>query len=275
MLNAKATKDGSTALTFETNEHSAVFDMESIVSKPTSIYLSGPQTVFAGLENVFVVQIMDSQDEPLYSAKDMDIQLVTNDKSILDIPEKITIPRGQYFAIFSAEAQKAGITDIVALADSIPISEYNVNVKELLPTVTINSPDNVSADAAVTVSLLAQYHDVAIPGMDVQWSVTGAQIIDSEQTTNENGIATATIISDSTSTFTIDATASGSGFGSSTASKAIGIMDEIAQKDSTNLKPLSINGFDPLPIVIPGAIASGALLLKKKTIIAKIKPEQS
>ena len=275
LLNAKATKDGSTALTFETNEHSAVFDMESIVSKPTSIYLSGPQTVFAGLENVFVVQIMDSQDEPLYSAKDMDIQLVTNDKSILDIPEKITIPRGQYFAIFSAEAQKAGITDIVALADSIPISEYNVNVKELLPTVTINSPDNVSADAAVTVSLLAQYHDVAIPGMDVQWSVTGAQIIDSEQTTNENGIATATIISDSTSTFTIDATASGSGFGSSTASKAIGIMDEIAQKDSTNLKPLSINGFDPLPIVIPGAIASGALLLKKKTIIAKIKPEQS
>ena len=51
-------------------------------------------------------------------------------------------------------------------------------------------------------------------------------------------------------------------------------MDESAEKMSSP-KPLSINGFDPLPIVIPGAIASGAILIKKKSIIDKIKSQQS
>ncbi|MGQ0605744.1 MAG: Ig-like domain-containing protein [Candidatus Nitrosotenuis sp.] len=222
------------------------------------------------------MQILDSQDQPLYSTQDTEIKLVTNDKSILELPEKITLKKGEYFAIFSAEAKKKGTSELMALTDNIPIAEYNLNIEELSPTVIINSPDSVKQDATIEVSLLAQYSDVVMHNMNVEWSANGAQIINSDQITNENGIAMATLLVDSTSTVTIEAIVAGSGFTSTTVSKTIGILDENSETNQEqNLKPVLINGFDPLPLLIPGGIVSGAILIKKKSIIAKIKSQDS
>lgn len=273
LFDAHTLKDGSVTISLEANEYSATLDMESILSSPSSISITGPQTVFVNLENIFIVQILDTQNQPMYSAKDMVIQLVPNDKSILDTPATVTIPKGEYYAIFSAEAKKTGSTEIVALSDGMPITEYPIGIQELLPIVTINSPDSVKPDSSVTVTLSAQYSDVAMSGMSVQWNANGAQIMSSDDITNENGIATAVLVPDSDSMFSVDATVTGSGFGAGIASKSIEIMDESTETSSP--KPLSINGFDPLPIVIPGAIASGAILIKKKSIIDKIKSQQS
>ncbi|NDF30106.1 MAG: hypothetical protein EB150_07920 [Nitrososphaeria archaeon] len=273
LFDALALKDGSGTISFETAEHSAILDMESVMASPASISVTGPSTVYANLENIFTAQILDSQNQPMYSAKDMQIQLVANDKSILDTPASVTIPKGEYYAIFSAEAKKTGSTEIVALSDGLPITQYPVDVAELLPSVAIIGPDSAKPDSSVTVSLSAQYSGVPMPEMNVQWNANNAQIMSADQTTNSEGISTATLVPESDSVFSVDATVSGPGFSAGTASKSIEIMDE--SEHTTTPKPLSINGFDPLPIIVPGAIASGAILIKKKSIVEKIKSQQS
>ncbi|NDF27765.1 MAG: hypothetical protein EB153_09505, partial [Nitrosopumilaceae archaeon] len=273
LFDALALKDGSGTISFETAEHSAILDMESVMASPASISVTGPSTVYANLENIFTAQILDSQNQPMYSAKDMQIQLVANDKSILDTPASVTIPKGEYYAIFSAEAKKTGSTEIVALSDGLPITQYPVDVAELLPSVAIIGPDSAKPDSSVTVSLSAQYSGVPMPEMNVQWNANNAQIMSADQTTNSEGISTATLVPESDSVFSVDATVSGPGFSAGTASKSIEIMDE--SEHTITPKPLSINGFDPLPIIVPGAIASGAILIKKKSIVEKIKSQQS
>ena len=272
LLNAKSLKEGLTTIKFETGEYSTTLDMESVMSKPTTISISYPESTFTNSRNIFVAQILDSQDQPLYSTQDMQIKLVTNDKSMLEVPETITIQKGEYFALFSVDAKKIGTTDLAALASNMPTSQYKINIEELTPTITLTSPDSVKKGGVVDVSLSAQYHDAILPGMNVEWHVDGATIISSDPITDANGMSQALLNVDSSGPITIDVNLSGSGYGKATTSKSINVFVENSlATEKQNLKPLNINGFDPLPLLIPGGIATGALFIKKKSIIERIK----
>ena len=111
--------------------------------------------------------------------------------------------------------------------------------------------------------------------MNVNWKVVGASIQSSDKMTNQNGVASISLMSNSTGVISLDSVVSGAGFNPTEIKDLIKINSTQVVTNSTNttststpsnFKSFKINGVDPLPIAVMGTIAAGGILMKKKNI---------
>ncbi|MDE1816909.1 MAG: hypothetical protein KGI11_10175, partial [Thaumarchaeota archaeon] len=102
-----------------------------------------------------------------------------------------------------------------------------------------------------------------------------ASIQSSDKTTNQNGVASVSLMSNSTGIISLDSTISGSGFNPIKIKDMIKINSTQVVTNGTNatsistpsnFKSFKINGVDPLPFAVMGTIAAGGILMKKKNI---------
>lgn len=265
LLNAESLKPGSTTLSLEAGDFTSTATIENLSSKPAIIQLDRPEKILSGLKNTFSIQTLDSQSFPVFADHDIEFQLVTNDPSVMTVPAQITIKKGEYYALFDVEAKKTGKTELAVLTSEIPLSKFDISIDSLIPVLSWSSQDYVNQNTNFDVTITAQYSNSPLSGLNVEWSVQGAAIQNMDSITNENGMATISLLSQDPTKVDVQAIVSGEIFGTTTVNKQINVNLPLEPVPSSST--FDIGGINPLLIIIPVAAAAAFIILKKKGML--------
>ena len=197
MLNTKATDKGTDTIQFTINDIED-FDLtiESLSLKPANIVIDHSETIFTGTNDIFSIELLNSENKPVFATEDIEINFVVNDESKIQIPSSIVIEKGEYYTLFDAGPKKGGTTEISALAEGLPISTTNISIKSLIPELLLEVPDIVENLEVFTVKVTAKQDDLILSGLKVKWSVDGGDLQLSDTKTGTTGEAIASIISE-------------------------------------------------------------------------------
>ena len=278
MLNSKAINKGTAKLQFTVNDvKDAEVTIESLSLKPANLFLDHSSTIFTGANDIFSVQLLNSQKLPVFSTEDIEINFVVNDPSLIHVPEKTIIKKGEYFSMFDVGPKKSGTTKITALAEGLPIGETDVVIKNLAPEINLDVPEIIENGEVFTAKIIAKQDIAPIQGLQIHWNIDGGILQISDKKTSATGEAIASIIPTSDKKIDVQATISGSFYSPSTIVKTIRVnstSEFLAYADGDKpqeFTKLEIGGIDPVIIIVPAAIILlGYMLFKQGTL--KIKP---
>ncbi|MGI0047650.1 MAG: Ig-like domain-containing protein [Nitrosotalea sp.] len=277
LFKVKSLKDGSTTLNIVTGSYPASVSLSSVSSSPAMIDLDYPGTLLANFDNLMEMQVFDSNSNPRYPDEDTNLRLVSSNDSVILPPSNITISKGSYYSNFEVTPKLPGSATISVIADNLPLATYQVKVDSMSPIMTIKSPKTVLPEETFFANITAERYGQPLSGLNVNWSVSGASIQNSDKMTNHAGVANISLMSNSTGVISIDSTVSGLGFNPSELKDMIKINStqivanstnttSISSIASPNFKSFKINGIDPLPFAVVGTIAAGGIMMKKKNI---------
>jgi len=275
MLDTFAFDKGSDTLEFSVNylEDSQV-TIESLLLKPANIVIEHSDTIFTGTNDVFSIQLLNSQGRPVFATEDVEINFVVNDNSLIQIPATATIKKGEYYTLFDAGPKASGTTEITALSEGFPISSTTIQLKDLTPIIELDTPTLVKNGEVFTAKIATKQDQVPLPGMKVKWQVDGGILQMSDKKTGTTGEAIASIIPTSDKQVQVHARVSGSYYSPSEISNIVRVnatseFVAFAEEENEFTKP-EIGGIDPVIIIIPTMIVLMGYMLMKKGII-KIK----
>jgi len=278
MLDTFAIVQGSDTLEFTVNDVvNAVVTIESLLLKPANIVIEHSETIFTGTNDVFSIQLVNSQGYPVFAQEDVEINFVVNDESLIQIPVTATIKKGEYFTLFDAGPKAVGTTEITALSEGFPISSTTVQLKSLTPIIELDTPTLVENGEVFTAKIAAKQDGIVpLPGMKVKWQVDGGILQMSDKKTGTTGEAIASIMSTSDKQVQVHAIVSGSYYSPSEISNIVRVnatseFVAFAEEEIEFTKP-EIGGIDPVIIIIPTMIVLMGYVLMKKGIIKIKKP---
>ncbi|MDE1765479.1 MAG: Ig-like domain-containing protein [Thaumarchaeota archaeon] len=277
LFNVKSLKEGSTTLNIIAGSYSTSVSLNSTNASPASIGLDYPNPLVSNLSNLMDVQVFDSHSNPIYVVEDTNMKLVSSDDSVILLPTNMTIPKGSYHSSFEVVPKSPGTATVSLISDNLALATYEISVEDMAPTMTINSSSTVLPGETLVATVKAERYGQPLPGMNVDWQVSGASVQNSDKTTNKNGTASIALTSGSSGVVSITPSISGFGFVPSKLNDVIKINSTGIATNSTNstsgspvtppnLKSFKINGIDPLPFAVVGAIAAGGIMMKKKNI---------
>ena len=275
MLNTKAIDSGSDTLQFTVNDFpDATTTIESLSLKPANIIIDHSETIFTGTNDVFSVQLVNSQNLPVFATEDMEITFVVNDESKIQVPHTITIKKGEYYTLFDAGPKTSGVTEISALSEGLPLSTTNIKISSLTPSLLLNAPEIIESGEVFTVKVEAKQDDLPLSGLGVQWNVDGGILQLSDSKTGTTGEAIASIISTSDKAVNVKTSVSSSYYSPNSVTKTVRVNSTseflaFADEEPQFIKP-EIGGIDPVIIIVPAVIIlMGYMLIKKGTIKIK------
>ncbi len=249
--------------------------IDALSSHAKSISLDFPDALVSNVHSVFSVELLDDQKFPVYADHDITVKLVSNDPSIIDLPD-VQIKKGTYYTTFNAQAKKAGSADLSILADAIPLSKFTLSVVSFTPNISIQSPDFAAPTLPFVATITAMNKQQApLEGLSVNWSADGATIQKMNSTTSLDGTATATFLASNPGTIHITAKVSGGSEGDTVVTKDVTVNPPLSavngspQQESN--KSFSIMGISPILLIIPviaGVI--GLLFFKKRDLFERI-----
>jgi hypothetical protein len=275
MLNTKAIDQGSDTLQFTVNDFDdATLTIESLSLKPANIVIDHSETIFTGRNDIFSVQLLNSDGLPVFATEDIDITFVVNDESMIQVPHTLTIKKGEYYAIFDAGPKVSGITKISALSEGLPLSTTDITISSLVPNLLLEVPEIIENGEVFTAKIAAKQDTEPLSGLGVQWEVDGGILQLSDSKTGTTGEAIASIMSTYGNAVNIKASVSGSYYPLSTIAKTVRVNSTseflaYAEPEQQFTKP-EIGGIDPVIIIVPTMIVlMGYMLMKKGTIKIK------
>ena len=267
LFNSKSLKPGPITLSIEAGDYATTLSLDSSSSAPASISLAYPEKIISNFGNTFSIQLLDSQQSPVFMYKDIQIKLVSSDPSILDVPENVVIKKGDYYSFFNVNAKTAGKAELAVLANDIPLSKFEVDVTSVLPTIGITSNDFVNPNTTFDAALTAQYNNAPMSGLKVDWNAEGAKIQSMDSVTDKDGKAKITLLSQDPNKIDIKATVSGGMFSTLSVDKQVTVNQPLTTQNTLNTNGFSIFGINPLFIVIPAGAVAGGIILKKKNML--------
>ena len=277
IMNAHALKKGSDTLNISIKDYDAEVDIESLVSSPTDVELDYSETIFAGANDVFSIQLLNDADNPVFTSQDIEIQLAIKNKELMELPETVIIEKGEHFINFDVTPLSSGETELSIFGEDLPLKTYDIEISSLVPEITINAPDIIQPDDFFDAVITVKLNGKPIKNSNVSWEVNGALVQLSDEKTNTEGSATVSVIGMDKKSITIDADVSGSWHTPSSISKIVKVNSTssefmaFAEEDpNTQYKQIEIFGFDPVLIIVPLGIGVGAFFLKKNGML-KIK----
>ncbi|MCV0400666.1 MAG: hypothetical protein K5777_01600 [Nitrosopumilus sp.] len=261
---------GSTTLNAQIGKFTGSMALTSHTTDPTAIHLGYIDNMLVNEINLGTIQLLDSVGNPVYAKENTTIQLVSNDESILKIPEQITIQQGEYFNTFEIEPKGEGVAEIAILSENLPLSKYDISVIDISPILsldlggTMNWNDRIEAKLSISIPEI----ETALNGYQVEWITEGGEIRSIDKETNTEGVAILNIIANDMDTVSITAKVTGNGISENTISKSAKILnmpviEEVVETTETTTEfPLDMTVI--VLIIIPVGIA-GALLFLKRT----------
>jgi hypothetical protein len=269
LLDTESVKSGSTTVSLQAGNLLGSTTIENLSSKPATVQLDHPEKILSGLNNTFSIQMLDSQSFPVFADHDIEIQLVANDPSVVSMPEHITIKKGEYYTLFDVEAKKTGKIELAVLTSEIQLSKFDISIESLTPVITMSPPDYVNPNTDFDIAVSAKYLDSSLSGLNVEWTVQGAAIQKMDSITNENGMATISLLSQDPAKVDIQASVSGGMFGTTIVNKQVNVNQPL-QSASSPSGTFDIAGINSLLIIIPAAIGAAIIILKKKGMLEGI-----
>src|SRR6267143_358904 len=275
LLNSRSLKEGSSSITISAGDFATSLAIQSLSSKATMISMDHPDKVLSNLKNTFSIQLLDSQQHPVFLEDDMQFKLVPSDPTIMNVPDSVVIKKGNYYVLFDVTALKTGETELSVLTSDLPLAKFNVGVTSVLPTIGITSNDYVNPNTTFSATLTAQYNNVPLSGLKVDWTAKGATVQSMDSVTDKDGNAKVTLLSQDPNKINIEATVSGGSFSTSTVDKQVTVNQPLTTQNTPTQNTLNTNGFsifgiNPLFIVIPAGAAAGGIILKKKNLLGGI-----
>jgi len=275
MLDTFAIDQGSDTIEFIVNDvEDSQVTIESLLLKPANIVIEHSDTIFTGTNDVFSIQLLNSQGHPVFATEDVEINFVVNDESLIQVPATATIKKGDYYTLFDAGPKAGGTTVITALSDGFPISTTTIQLKSLTPILELDTPKLVENGEVFTAKIAAKQDQVPLQGMKVKWQVEGGILQMSDKKTGSTGEAIASIMSTSDKQIKVHASVSGSYYSPSEISNTV-IVNATSEflafaEDEIEFTKPEIGGIDPVIILVPAIIVLMGYMLMKKGII-KIK----
>jgi len=275
MLNTVANGHGIETLQFTVNDvEDAELTLESLLLKPANIVIDHSETIFTGTNDVFSIQLVNSQGLPVFATEDVEINFVVNDESLIQVPTTVTIKKGEYFTLFDVGPKAAGTTEISALSEGFPLSTTNVQLKSLTPILELDTPKLIENGEVFTARIFAKQDQIPLQGMKVKWVVDGGLLQLSDKKTGPTGEAVASIIPTSDKQVQVYAKVSGSYYSPSEITNTVRVNATseflaFAEEETEFVKP-EIGGIDPVIILVPAIIVLMGYMLMKKGVI-KIK----
>lgn len=267
LLDSKSLKDGLTTLDIEAGDFTTTAEIDTLSSKPEMIHLGYPETILTNLMNVFVVQVLDAQEQPVFANQDIEVKFASNDNSIISMPQSVVIKKGDYYTLFDVGAKAVGTTELAVLASDLPLTKFELTTDSIIPQLSIVSQDYVNPNTVFDLSLNAQHLNSPLSGMNVEWSVQGAEIQQMDSLTNENGIARISLLAQDPYKINVQASVSGGMFPTSTVSKEVTINLPI-ESGTTSMPVFGLGGINAIFLIIPVAAAVGCIVvLKKKNML--------
>ena len=274
MLNTLAFDHGEDTLQFTVNDvDDAEVTLESLLLKPANIVIEHSDTIFTGTNDVFSIQLVNSQGLPVFATEDVEISFVINDESLLQVPSTAVIKKGDYFTLFDVGPRAAGTTEISALSEGFPISNTNVELKSLAPTIFLDTPEVIENGEVFTAKIAAKQDENPLPGMKVKWEIDGGILQLSDKKTSTSGEAVASIMSTSDKKVNVQASVSGTYYSPTAITNTVRVnatSEFVAFAEEPEFTKPEIAGVDPVIIIVPTMIILMGFMLMKKGVI-KIK----
>jgi len=270
LMDAKSKKIGSSTLQIRGSDLATNFAIQSHTTDPTSFILTFPSTTLPGTSALLSLQVLDSGGNPVYAKEDIEITLVSNNESAIDIPESLVIQKDEYRIIFEINTKAEGSSEIALLSENLPLAKFNLEVKGMKPILNMQIAGSGLVGESMTATLTVSYPGVKLSaeGMDVQWTVSGAEVLHQRSVTDENGKAIIEMISHNPSTASIKASVTGIGISKSQSAASYSFEHpegyvEIVESDNFGIGGLVIEKSQLIYIIVPGALAGTFLFLKR------------
>ncbi|MEM3171930.1 MAG: hypothetical protein QXE82_00130 [Candidatus Nitrosotenuis sp.] len=266
ILDAKAQKKGTAALAVEVGDFEDTATIENLSLDPANLIFDHSKTIFVGNNDVFAIQLVNSAGIPTYATSDVEISVVVKDQQMLDIPSKVTIPKGNHYILFDVAPKASGETEISFLSKELPLLKDKITISSLVPELSITAPDSINAAEGLIVTASASSGGKPLAGLNVRWQVDGASLDMADSTTGPTGEAAASIMPLGPQV-TIKATVSGQLYPDAAVTKTIQVISDdvpIVEEQAQEQYSFEIFGFDPILIIVPGAIGAAGFMLKKK-----------
>ena len=277
LLDAKTMRKGAEELYFKINNFETNFSIESMSNQPSVIQLDHSEAIFEGSNDVFSIQILNSEGSPIFTPKDIEVELVTKDESLLEIPKTVTIEKGEYYTLFDMAPKKSGETMISVLADEIPLATSEIKIVSVNPDLGITAPDMIQEDDAFDAILSVSANGLPLTDSKIEWKVNGAIVQISDDKTDSDGIAEISVIGTDDTMVEISAMVTDSFYNPTSISTTIQVNSSSSEfmafaEDGLDnqFEPIEIFGFDPVLIFVPVGIAAAGYVLRKKGML-KIK----
>ncbi|MEK6870243.1 MAG: hypothetical protein AABX09_01755 [Thermoproteota archaeon] len=264
LLNLLTKEVGDTELSFQAGQFKGNMVMTSYTTDPTEIHLSFAKNLLANTESLATIQLLDSVGNPVYAKEEILIKIVSNDESVLKIPDEVIIKKGEYFNTFKLESQNEGTVELALLSEDLPLSKYDINTVDVSPVISLdllgglNWNERVEAKLSVTIPEL----ETSLDGFNVEWTVDGGEVLQMDDMTNNDGIAIMNILANDKDTITVLATVSGNGLSSSTISKTAQILNMPIAETSAEQSFIT-NSFNMIYIIIPVGVGVTIFILKR------------
>ncbi len=274
IMEAFSTKEGSETLLVQSGTLSTEMKVENHKTTPSKMELDMPSRVFAGLNNMVVAQILDNEGKPIFANSDIQIKVISNDKSVVDVTKDFMIKRGESYSAIDIEPLKKGTAELAVLATGFPLTKKTITVDELKPDIKFDSPSIVDPNSSFASSILVTMDGNPLRDMDVSWDVQGATVQERQSTTDSTGKSTVLLLSGN-KTINLSAQVSNEMFPSTTSKKTIKINStlidtEPTQQDTGNnnkKKIFEVFGIDLFLIIVPLAIVTSGIVIKKKGLM--------
>lgn len=271
MLNSKTIGKGSENLKFTLDDFDTELTIDSLSIKPANIQIDHSETILSGINDIFSVQLLNSQGFPIFATDDTQITLIAKDESLIQVPKTVTIKKGDYFTLFDAAPKKSGFTEISALSEGIPLKTTSIEIKELTPKIEITIPTIVEKGQSFTAQIIVRQDNATLKDLDVNWKIDGGVIQIADVKTSSAGVASVSIISTGDQKVNIDASVSGAYYPTSKISKTVAINSTAEflafaedGQGPQDFEKFEIAGIDPVIILVPIAIGIVGYMLKKQ-----------
>jgi hypothetical protein len=275
LLNSQSLKEGTTTVSLMAGDYQSNIQVNNLSSKPSSIFVDYPSKILSNLGNTFSMQLLNSQQLPVFADHNMNLKLVSSNPSILNVPDSVTIKKGEYYSLFDVTSKNVGTTELAVLSDELPLAKYDIDITNLNPDVTISSTDYVDQNVVLNAKVTAQYHGVPLSQMKVDWQVKGATIQKMDSITDKDGTANLSVLVQDPTAVDIQTSVSGGVYGTTSAEKSVKVNPPLVSPSSSttgglsNTNSFNILGLNPLFVIIPvaAAAAGGLVVLKKKNML--------
>ena len=263
LLNLLTKEVGDTELSFQAGQFEGNMAMTSHTTDPARMHLSFAKNLLANTESLATIQLLDSVGNPVYAKEEILIKIVSNDESVLKIPDEVIIKKGEYFNTFKLESHNEGKIELALLSEDLPLSKYDINIVDVSPVISLdllgglNWNERVEAKLSVTIPEI----ETSLDGFNVEWTTDGGEVLQMDDVTNSDGIAIMNILANDKDTITVSATVSGNGLSSSTISKTAQILN--MPIDAPVEQGFTINSSNMIYIIIPVAIGAVLFILKR------------
>src|SRR6267143_2836221 len=272
LLDTKALKAGTAELSIIAGNFESDPTITILSPKASQVHLSSPDSIITNLPSRFSLELLDENGLPAIAEGDKKITLIPNDKSVIEVPESVTIKKGDYYTIFNAKPLVDGNTELSIISDGLPLLKSDLGVTSLNPNLSLYAPNSVNASSIFDARVNAQYNNAPLSGLNVEWKINGAQILAPDSITDQDGNAKVRLLSGSTKIIVVQATVSGGVFADTHAEQVININQPLGTNAKTPKSAPRTNAFDinQLIVIIPVIGVASFIILKKRHKLASL-----